>query len=125
MKDSSAQKQFQNHQSNLETEGKKQDDSQIHLVETPQLNFKSFLNEIRKKSKSEREKGDLFERAIRDYLKQSPEHSFEDVWMRKDWPDLKKYGFPARDLGIDLIAKEKEQENSGLFNVNVMMNTIR
>ena len=28
--------------------------------------------------------------------------------MRKDWPDLKKYGFPVKDLGIDLIAKEKE-----------------
>ena len=107
MKDSSAQKQ-QNNQSNLKTEGKKQDDPKIHLVETPKSDFKSFLTEIRKKAKSEREKGDLFERAIRDYLKQSPEHSFEDVWMRKDWPDLKKYGFPVRDLGIDLVAKEKE-----------------
>ena len=111
MKDSSARKQ-QNHQSNLKTEGKKQDDPQFRLVdipvETQKSNFKSFLNEIRKKAKSEREKGDLFERAIRDYLKQSPEHSFEDVWMRKDWPDLKKYGFPVRDLGIDLVAKEKE-----------------
>ena len=28
--------------------------------------------------------------------------------MRKDWPDLKKYGFPVKDLGIDLVAKEKE-----------------
>ena len=110
MKDSSARKQ--NHKSNSKTEGKNQDDPKIHLVdtpvETPKSNFKSFLKEIRKKAKSEREKGDLFERAIRDYLKASPEHSFEDVWMRKDWPDLKKYGFPVRDLGIDLVAKEKE-----------------
>ena len=110
MKDSSAQKQ--NHQSNLKTEEKKQDNPQIHLVdapvESPQSNFKSFLKEIRQKAKSEREKGDLFERAIRDFLKASPEHSFEDVWMRKDWPDLKKYGFPVKDLGIDLVAKEKE-----------------
>ena len=91
-----------------DSSARKQNGPQIHLVDTPQSNFKSFLNEIRKKAKSEREKGDLFERAIRDFLKQSPEHSFEDVWMRKDWPDLKKYGFPVRDLGIDLVAKEKE-----------------
>ena len=70
--------------------------------------FRNFLKEIRKKAKSESEKGTLFEKNIRNFLKKSPEHSFEDVWMRKDWPDLKKYGFPVRDLGIDLIAKEKE-----------------
>ena len=112
MKDSSAQKRSSNHKSNSKTEGKKQDEPQIHLVdvsiETPQSNFKSFLKEIRQKAKNPREKGDLFERAIKDFLKASPEHSFEDVWMRKDWPDLKKYGFPVRDLGIDLVAKEKE-----------------
>ena len=95
-----------------DSSARKQNRPQIHLVdnpvETPKSNFKSFLKEIRKKAKSEREKGDLFERAIRDFLKASPEHSFEDVWMRKDWPDLKKYGFPVKDLGIDLVAKEKE-----------------
>ncbi len=111
MKDSSARKQSQNHQSSLKIK-KEQQDSLLHLVdtpfETPKSNFKSFLKEIRKKAKSEREKGDLFERAIRDFLKQSPEHSFEGVWMRKDWPGLQKYGFPLKDLGIDLIAKEKE-----------------
>ena len=53
----------------------------------------------------------MFERAIRDFLRQSPEHDFENVWMRKDWPDLKKYGLPKKDLGIDLIAKEKETGN--------------
>ncbi len=111
MKDSSARKQSQNHQSSLKIKKEKQD-GLLHLVdtpfETPKSNFKSFLKEIRKKAKSEREKGDLFERAIRDFLKQSPEHSFEGVWMRKDWPDLKKYNFPVKDLGIDLVAKEKE-----------------
>ena len=70
--------------------------------------IKNFLNLIRNKAKSEREKGELFERAIGDFLRQSPEHDFENVWMRKDWPDLKKYGLPKRDLGIDLIAQEKE-----------------
>ena len=71
--------------------------------------IRSFLTLIRKKAKSEREKGELFERAIRDFLRKSPEHDFgENVWMRREWPDLKKYGLPKKDLGIDLIAKEKE-----------------
>ena len=112
MKDSSAPKQSSNHKSKLKTEVKKQDKPHFHFVdapvETPKSDFKSFLTEIREKAKNPREKGDLFERAIRDFLKASPEHSFEGVWMRKDWPDLKKYGFPVKDLGIDLIAKEKE-----------------
>ena len=76
--------------------------------QSDQTNFKKFLNKIRATAKSEREKGALFEKAIRDFLRQSPEHSFENVWMRAEWSDLKKYGFPKKDLGIDLIAKEKE-----------------
>ena len=129
MKDSFEQKQSQ-YQSNLKNRRKKlsgnlqvpppdasvknpkSDSVYFHPIhsptETSQSDFKNFLKEIRKRAKSEREKGEIFERAIRDFLKQSPEHSFENVWMRKDWPDLKKYGFPVKDLGIDLIAKEKE-----------------
>ena len=108
MKKSLMQKQFQDYQSNSKVE-KEQDNSQkLHLVEAPQSSFKHFLTKIREKAKSKRELGELFERAIRDFLKQSPEHGFENVWMRRDWPDLKKYGLPKTDLGIDLIAKEKE-----------------
>ncbi len=107
MKDSSAKKQPQNHQPEFKDRKEKTSTSLVQF-ESPKPNFRSFLKEIRKKAKSESEKGTLFEKAIRDFLKQSPEHSFEDVWMRKEWPELKKYGFPVRDLGIDLIAKEKE-----------------
>ena len=130
MKNSSSQKQSQN-QSNLKTRKRNPDNLKTSLsdtsikapkpadlsfhpievpypVEAPKSDFKKFLKEVRKKAKSEKEKGTLFERAIRDFLKQSPEHSFENVWMRKDWPELKKYGFPLKDLGIDLIAREKE-----------------
>ena len=70
--------------------------------------FKTFLNEIRKKAKTEREKGAIFERATRDFLKQSPEYSFENVWLWPNWPDLRKYGFSKKDLGIDLVAREQE-----------------
>ena len=75
---------------------------------TKKSDFKTFLNEIRRKAKNEREKGTLFEKAIKDFLKQSPEHSFENVWMWSEWPELSKYNFPKQDLGIDLVAKEEE-----------------
>ena len=85
----------------------------LHSVMTTLLKkwvqiLENFLNLIRRKAKSKRELGELFERAIMDFLKKSPEHDFENVWMRKDWPDLEKYGLSKKDLGIDLIAKEKE-----------------
>lgn len=70
--------------------------------------FKTFLNEIRRKAKTEREKGAIFERAVRDFLKKSPEYSFENVWLWPEWPNLRKYGFLKRDLGIDLVAREHE-----------------
>ena len=70
--------------------------------------FQNLLDEIRRRAKSEREKGELFERAIRNFLRQSPEHDFEGVWMRKDYPDLAKIKLKKKDLGIDLIAKERK-----------------
>ena len=72
------------------------------------FSFKKFLEQIRNKSKSEREKGKFFEKAIRDFLKQSPEHPFQDVYMWADWPDLKKHNFDRQDKGIDLVGIEKE-----------------
>ena len=109
MKNSSTRKiinpHFKNQEKHLNT-------PKIHVVdnvvETPKSSFKTFLNEIRKKAKNEREKGYLFERAIKDFLKESPEYSFENVWLWANWPDLKKYGFSKKDLGIDLVAKEQE-----------------
>ena len=74
---------------------------------TEKMKFRDFLKIIREKSRSPRELGNRFERAIRDFLKASPEHDFEDVWLWNDWPDLKKYGF-SKDLGIDLVAQERE-----------------
>ena len=83
--------------------------------------IRSFLTLIRKKAKSEREKGELFERAIRDFLRKSPEHDFgENVWMRREWPDLKKYNLPKKDLGIDLIAKEKETGKYWFYQIKTL-----
>ena len=70
--------------------------------------FNTFLKHLRTIAKSEREKGELFELAMRDYLRQSPEHNFINVWLWRNWPELGKYGFTKQDSGIDLVAEEKE-----------------
>ena len=70
--------------------------SNIKSVKDQNSSFRSFLKNIRFKSKSEREKGTLFEKAIMDFLKQSPEHSFKNVWMWTDWPELAKYKFSKK-----------------------------
>ncbi len=75
------------------------------------MTFNQLLQYIRDKAKHLREKGDLFERAIKNFLKKSPEHNFENVWMWSDWPDHKKYDIQKQDMGIDLVAKEKETGN--------------
>ena len=69
--------------------------------------FNAFLDHLRSIAKSEYEKGKLFELAIRDYLRQSPEHDFAHVWLWCDWPELNRYGFTKKDDGIDLVAKER------------------
>ena len=78
-----------------------------HRTATGQT-FNAFLAHLRSIAKSEYDKGKLFELAMRDYLRQSPEHNFVNVWMWDDWPDLNKYGFTKQDDGIDLVAEEKE-----------------
>ena len=74
----------------------------------PQRTFHAFLDSLRKKAKSEREKGELFELAIRDFLRQSPEHNFTNVWLWRDWPQISEYSKNKGDNGIDLVAKEKQ-----------------
>ena len=71
------------------------------------MTFEELLKYINDKAKNKREKGRLFEIAIKNFLKQSPEHNFENVWMWSEWPVLKKYKFKG-DTGIDLVAKERE-----------------
>ena len=55
-------------------------------------------------AKSNRERGELFERLIKQYLKADPVYTerFSDVWLWNEWP--KREG---PDTGIDLVAQEK------------------
>ena len=70
--------------------------------------FQEYLQHLRSVAKNEREKGHLFELAIRGFLRDSPEYDFEDVWLWADYPNLDQHGFSKQDSGIDLVAKEKD-----------------
>ncbi len=65
-----------------------------------------ILDDLKKHSSTEREKGDRFEQLIKKFLQTDPKYVdlFSDVWLWNDWPDKNKMA----DTGIDLVAKERE-----------------
>ena len=79
--------------------------------ETEQTNpgFQSTLDYIREAAQSERQKGELFERLMLTYFSADPDYKqqFSEVYLYKDWAALQT-GYDANDIGIDLVAKERE-----------------
>lgn len=77
----------------------------------PQTNpgFQSVLNYIRERATSEYRKGELFERLMLTYFSQDPDYKqqFSEVYLYKDWAGLQT-GYDANDIGIDLVAKERD-----------------
>ena len=71
--------------------------------------FQSTLAYIREAARSERQKGDLFERLMLTYFSQDPDYKqqFSEVYLYKDWAALQT-GYDANDIGIDLVAKERD-----------------
>ena len=71
--------------------------------------FQSTLAYIREAAQSERRKGDLFERLMLTYFSQDPDYQqqFSEVYLYKDWAALQT-GYDANDIGIDLVAEERE-----------------
>lgn len=72
--------------------------------------FREALQAIRVNSRSERDKGDKFERLIKNWL--LTDNRFEqldNVWMWADFPSRDSFG-AGQDLGIDLIARTKGGE---------------
>lgn len=65
------------------------------------------LEQIRKRSVSERDKGDQFEALVRTAFRKDRTYSerFSDVWLWMDWPDR-----PTNepDIGIDLVARTRD-----------------
>ena len=71
--------------------------------------FQSVLNYIRERATSEYRKGELFERLMLTYLSEDPDYKeqFSEVWLYKQWA-ADRTNFDANDIGIDLVAKERD-----------------
>ena len=71
--------------------------------------FQSTLDYIREAARSERQKGDLFERLMLTYFSEDPDYKqqFSEVYLYKDWAALQT-GYDANDVGIDLVAKQHD-----------------
>ncbi len=66
--------------------------------------FWTIIEDIRKQSYTERDKGNRFERLIRNYLKTSKKYNIllKEVWLWNEFPYRKEFG--GSDTGIDLVA---------------------
>lgn len=73
---------------------------------TSTVTVEDLLDNLCFHARSEREKGDLFERLVRRFLLTEPLYAdrFDEVWMWSDWPGRKG----RSDTGIDLVAHERD-----------------
>ena len=73
------------------------------------LGFQSVLNYIRENARSERQKGDYFERLMQKYFTEDPDYKeqFSEVYLWKEWAELRTE-FDGTDIGVDLVAKKHD-----------------
>ena len=71
--------------------------------------FQSALAYIREKAQSEHHKGKLFERLMQRYFSVDPVYKdrFSEVWLWSEWAEVRT-DFDGVDIGIDLVAEERE-----------------
>ena len=71
--------------------------------------FYTALSSIRENANTQYGKGKLFERLIRTYLLEDPfyQKRFSEVYLWSEWAKDQS-GFDGRDLGIDLVAEERD-----------------
>jgi len=63
------------------------------------------LADIRDNSATHYEQGARFEELFRRAAPQIPDLEVANIWRWADWPGLARHGFPAQDIGIDLVAE--------------------
>ncbi len=68
--------------------------------------FISLVQEIDTESRTQRDRGTLFELLVKTYLENEPTYQrlFENVWMLSEVPE--EYTIPKVDTGVDLVAKK-------------------
>ena len=71
--------------------------------------FQSTLDYIREVARSERRKGELFERLMAQYFSEDPiyKERFSQVWLWKQWA-AQRTDYDANDIGVDLVAQERD-----------------
>ena len=71
--------------------------------------FDRVLRHIRSLARSEAEKGRLFERLMKTYFGEDPIYGkrFSNVWLWSEWAE-QRHDLTALDLGIDLVAEERD-----------------
>jgi predicted helicase len=69
-----------------------------------------ILSSYRTAAVTERERGTYFERLTPAFLKHDPVQAqqYSDVWSYGDW--AKEHGWTAKDTGIDLVAKLRDED---------------
>ncbi len=77
--------------------------------------FQQVLDHIRSIAESESEKGRLFERLMKTYFQQDPIYRdrFSEVWLWSEWAQMRP-DFDGSDIGIDLVAQEREGGNCAI-----------
>lgn len=78
-------------------------------TETTNPDFQGILDYIREQAKSERKKGELFERLMLKYFSEDPDYKeqFSEVWLWNQWAQLRSE-FDGTDIGVDLVAKKHD-----------------
>ena len=76
---------------------------------TPTKTLHDVLEQFRAMSTSERQKGDKFERLMCAFFNTDPTYKdlFSNVWMLNEWEGRKNHGNSGNDVGIDLVAEER------------------
>jgi predicted helicase len=76
---------------------------------TPTKTLHDVLEQFRAMSTSERQKGDKFERLMCAFFNTDPTYKdlFSNVWMLNEWQGRKDFGNSGNDVGIDLVAEER------------------
>lgn len=76
-----------------------------HLEKGKNFTFDSMLEKIRKESKTKSELGTNFEKLMKDFFTTDKffKNRFNKVWRWMEWPERE-----SADIGIDLIAEEKD-----------------
>jgi predicted helicase len=72
--------------------------------------LRKLLDQFRAASRTEREKGNYFERLAVAFLKNDPGmvQEYEDAWLLSDWAKLHRVS--AADIGVDAVAKIRGED---------------